>query len=246
MLSNFLKDDGTNIIFIGNCMEIYIPEFYFDRQIAAIEGTVLKSFGVLPCAVFDSKMKELNSYMLNLPTTIMFYFNDISDDKKVLRKGLKSAEPEPCKVLRYYKNEPIMPNTFQKNSSNVQMFFIDLLCAGKFNLVPYDKLLDVWNKNLELNDSRLGLTSTAMEVILSEIYRNNENPNEKFSQAIAKNPKISMYDYRSSNIREICSRTSTFAALTFEDMDSMITSSLNMKNYNKKQVESPLEKILKM
>lgn len=246
MLSNFLKDDGTNIVFTGNCMEIYIPEFYFERQIAAIEGVILKSFGVLPCTVFDVNMKEINSYMINLPTTLIFYFNDIFDEKKVLRKGLKDEEPEPCKVLRYYKNEPVMPNTFQKNSSNVQMFFIDLLCAGKFDFVPYDKLLDVWHKNLELNESSLGLTFTAMEVILSEVYRNRDNPNEKFSLAIAKNPKISMYDYRASNIREICSRTSTFAALTFEDMDSMITSSLNMKNYNKKQVESPLEKILKM
>ena len=245
MLSNFLKDDGTNIIFTGNCMEIYVPDSYFERQIASVEGVVVKTFGILPCSVFDANMKELNSYTINLPTTIMLFYKELSIEKRTIQK-YTNAEPESCHVLRFFKNDPIMSNIIQQHSSNVSMFFIKLLCTGKLTLIPYDKLLEVWERNLELNSANLGLTATAMEVILSEIYRNKDNPNEKFSIAVSKNPNISMYDYRAANIREICSMSSTFAALTFENMDAMITSSLNMKNYNKKQVESPLEKILKM
>lgn len=245
MLSNFLKDDGNNIIFTGNCMEIYIPDSYFERDIAIIEGVVVKTFGILPCTVFDANIKELNSYVLNLPTTITLYFKELSIEKRTIHKQTGSS-PESCHILRFFKNDPIMPNIIQQDSSNVSTFFINLLCTGKLTLLPYDKIFEVWQKNLELNGANLGLTGTAMEVILSEIYRSREDPNEKFAIAISKNPKISMYDYRASNIREICSRSSTFAALTFENMDAMLTSSLNMKNYNKKQVESPLEKILKM
>ena len=120
------------------------------------------------------------------------------------------------------------------------------MCAGKIKNIPYDKLLDVWQKNLELNDVNLGVPSSILELIISEIYRNPKNPNEKFSKYINENPKAHKMFYRASNIREICSRNSTFAALTFEDFDTMVTASLNMNKYNKKQVESPIEKVLKM
>lgn len=246
MLSNFLKDDGNVISFIGHCLEIYIPESYFDKQIASVEGEMIKSFGILPCTVFDANMKEIKSYILNLPSTIILYFKDIKSEKRVLIPENKNAEPEACRTLTFFKNDIIMPSSIQKDSTNVEMFFIDILCSGKLTMVPYNKLLEIWEKNLELNGVKLGLTGTTLEVILAEIYRNPNNLNEKFSKVLNENPGTSQYNYHASNIREICSRTSTFAALTFEDMDSMITTSLNMKNFNKKQVESPLEKILKM
>lgn len=246
MLSNFLKDDGNIISFTGHCLEIYIPEMYFDKQIASVEGEIVKTFGVLPCAVFDANMKELNRYIINLPTTILFYLKDIKSEKIVLTPERTGAEPEPCRVLRFFKNDNVMPSSIEQDSSNVEMFFINILCSGKLTFIPYNKLLEVWEKNLEINGVKLGLTGTTLEIILAEIYRNKDNLNEKFSKVLNENPKTSQYDYHASNIREICSRTSVFAALTFEDMDSMITTSLNMSNYNKKQVESPLEKILKM
>ena len=123
--------------------------------------------------------------------------------------------------------------------------FVNLMCQGKIRNIPYDKILAVWQKNLELNGVKLGVPSSILEIIISEIYRNADNPNEKYSRYVDKNPKDN-YGYRASNIREICSRNSTFTALTFEDFDMMVTSSLNMNKYNKKQVASPIEQVIKM
>ena len=244
MLKNFLKDDGENIIFTGYYMEIYIPETYFSTKMAEIEGTLVKTFGLLTCIVKDKNDKVIVNSTMNMPTTIILHFNDIYRTKTNLY-NYESSEPDSYRVLKYYTNNVVMSNVVQKDSSNAELF-MKLICAGKIKNVPYDKIIDIWQKNLDLNGVNLGVPSSILELIVAEIYRNPKNPNEKFSKYINNNPSASKIFYRASNIREICSRNSTFTALTFEDFDTMMTASLNMNKYNKKQVESPIEKVIKM
>ena len=244
MLKTFLKDNGESIVFTGYYMEIYIPENYFSIGLAEIEGTAIKTFGLLNCIVKDKNDKIVAKSMMNLPTTIVLHFNDIYKTKINLYND-KNTEPESYRVLKYYNNDIIMANVVQKDSTSAESF-VKLVFGGKLTNIPYDKILSIWQKNLDLNGVNLGVPSSILELILAEIYRNPTNPNEKFSKYINANPTASKTYYRASNIREICSRNSTFAALTFEDFDTMMTASLNMNKYNKKQVESPIEKVIKM
>lgn len=241
MLSTFLKDDGENIIFTGYYMEIYIPESYFPK-LAQIEGSLVKTFGLLPCIIKDKNDKVIMQKTLNLPTTIILHFSDIYKTKVNL---YENDEPTSYRVLKYYNNDVVMSNVVQKDSTNAELFF-GLMSDGKIKNIPYDKLLVIWQKNLDLNGVNLGVPSSILELIMAEIYRNPKNPNEKFSKFINSDTSVSKTHYRASNIREICSRNSTFTALTFEDFDTMMTASLNMNKYNKKQVESPIEKVIKM
>lgn len=245
MLSNFLKDDGENIVFTGHYMEIYVPESYFKTKLAIIEGSLLRTFGLLPCAVFDNKDKKLFQEFLNLPTMITLHFNDIYTNKLNLYPSRENSEIETYRILKFFKNDIIMSNVVQRDSSNAELF-VNEMCSGRIRGIPYHKILEVWQKNLELNDTKLGVPSSILEIIISEIYRNPKNPNEKFAKYVQANPKQDDSYYRASNIREICSRNSTFAAITFEDFDMMLTASLNMNKYDKKQVESPIEKVIKM
>lgn len=243
MLATFLKDDGENIIFTGYYMEIYIPESYFPKM-AQVEGSLVKTFGLLPCIIKDKNDKVVTKNTMNLPTTIILHFSDIYKTKVNLY-DIKDSEPVSYRVLKYYNNDIVMSNVTQKDSSNAELFF-GLMSGGKVENIPYDKLLSIWQKNLDLNGVNLGVPSSILELIMAEIYRNPKNPNEKFSKYINSNPNVPKDYYRASNIREICSRNSTFTALTFEDFDTMMTASLNMNKYNKKQVESPIEKVIKM
>ena len=246
MLTNFIKDDGVNLIFTGYCLEIYIPERYFDSNMAYWEGDAINTFGLVYCAVLDSKMHQNNPVeLINLPTPIYLYPRE-SEVKELILIPESPYKEEKYMVLRFYKGDTIMPSDIQRDSSNVENF-LKLMCAGKIGPnIPYNKLLEIWEKNLEINNIKLGVAASILELIISVIYRSYDDPAIKFSEALAKNPKLSQYRYRTANIREICSRSSTFSALTYEDMDTMITTSLNMNNYNKKQAESPLEKLKKM
>ena len=119
------------------------------------------------------------------------------------------------------------------------------MTAGNLpNLIPYSKALEVWRKNQELNNVHFGVSSCYLEVILSAMYRNPNDLSQKFAK-IASDKGVSDYDYATASIRQICQYNSTFSALTFEDMDSMITTSLNKSRENVKEVESPLEQIIK-
>ena len=78
------------------------------------------------------------------------------------------------------------------------------------------------------------------------MYRNPEKYEEKFSKYLATHPNASMYDYVMVNIRQVSQYNSTFTAVTFEDMDSMITTSLNRSRENKDETISPVEQVIKM
>ena len=241
-LSMFVRDDGDNIVFTGHKLEIYIPESYTSRGAAVIEGSVFKTFGVLPCRVFDKNDKVIGEYTLNIPVDISLYFSTYEVKKLTFNND---DEPSNYAVIQYFTQEKIMSSFITQTSANAEKF-MKYMCAGKIIGIPYDKISISWLKNMKLSGVGFGVTMLVYEIIISEIYRNKNNPDEKFAHYIGKNPKASMYDYRASNLREICSRNSTFAALTFEDFDTMVTTSLNRTQYHKKQVESPIEKIIKM
>lgn len=243
MLQNYVKNDGTNLIFTGHYMEFYIPEYYFENSYAVIYGSSINVLGLLHYSIFDAKDKELEHNIMNLPTFITMFFKDIKKKEVTLSKA-PNAKPEPCRVIPFYKNDHIMESNLQKDSSNVEKF-LKMLCAGKIRNIPYDKLFDVWEKNLQLNNVRFGAPGTVLEIIIAQLCRNADNIDEKFSVQLNRNPKTSMYAYKAASIKELCSKSSTFAAISFQDMDFMLTSSLNMNKYHKDQSESPLEKIMK-
>ena len=245
MLDKYLSDDGSMFKFTGHYMEIYIPMKYYESKLAETQGRIVKTFGILNCTIFDNNMKAISSEIINLPTTIHLHPSEIGEATIHMKNDI-DPEPKKYKVCKFYKGNVVMPSSVQQDSSNAEMF-IDIIFGNKLESnVPYNKLLDIWEKNLQLNNVKMSVSASILEMIISEIYRNRKNPNERFAKVIGSDPKTSPYEYRAASIREICSRNSTFAALTFEDMDAMITTSLNINKYNKKQTQSPIEKIIKM
>ena len=55
-----------------------------------------------------------------------------------------------------------------------------------------------------------------------------------------------MYDYIMTNIRTVCQYTSTFTGVTFEDIDTMITASLDRTQSGGEEDYSPSEALLKL
>ena len=242
MLGNLLKDDGRNLIFQGHMLDIYVPIYYFDSNYAEIIGSKVTSFGLLNCKIYDKDEKSLALEIIKLPTQIHMYPSDIYEATVALYPHQTESK---YKVLRFYRNDPVMDNFTQCNKLNIEMF-TKIFFAGKLDdSIPYDKIIEIWEKNMEVNNIRLNVPITILGIIVSQHYRDKNNPDKTFAKVIGKDPTVSPYDYRRVNIREICSKN-TFAALTFEDMDSMITTSLNINSKNKVQDVSPIEKIIKM
>ena len=78
---------------------------------------------------------------------------------------------------------------------------------------------------------------------MSEVYRYAGDNSLKYGQHLAKNfdPKKKQLEYSLANVRTICKNNSSFAGISFENMDEMITSAINNKKYNRTETKTPLE-----
>ena len=243
MFNKLLINDGEFLIFNGLYVEFYVPKSYEEDKLAESVGDSYRLFGICNLRVFDVNNKPGKLEILNLPSYINVFPSEVDEANLSLVDG---QEEEKYKILKFYKGDKIMRNVTQMDSTNLEMF-TKLMTSGKIpKTVEYKNVIHLWLKNMEINGKHLGVTSTVLEVIIAEIYRDGSKPEFQYAKTVGKDPNKPQYGYRTANIREICSRNSAFAALTFEDMDSMITSSLNINKYNKSETLSPIEKIIKM
>ena len=240
----YFRSDDQFIYLEAPEAEFYIPMYYFEGSagFATDSGSVVKSLGVFDVGFFENgSLKEMR--VLNLPTWIDFNVIDF-EVREVSLPG--DENPTNCKVLKYLKGQKIMNNSVVQDSSNAEAF-IKFVTKGKIpSIVPYEKSIQIWKKNQAMNNANLGVSPVIEEDILSVAYRYKKNPGIKFSHVIGKDPSISQYDYVMNNIRQICQYTSTFTALTFEDIDSMVTTSLNRTRNHGVEASSPLEALFKL
>ena len=97
-----------------------------------------------------------------------------------------------------------------------------------------------------MNNGGLGVPATNRELVLSVQCRDQTGPTRIFAERLNSDPNATEYEYAMVNMRQICQFSSTFAALTFEDFDSMVTSSLKRTKEHLPEPESPLEQLIKL
>jgi hypothetical protein len=244
-MSEFFYTDGSYIYCNKPTCEFYIPKHFFDETNKYAEdlGNTIRTLGVFDIAFFDEKGKVVKSGVLKLPSMIEI-FNADSEERDVQLP--MSSEPIPCKVITYHKGVKIMGDSIIKDTTMTEKY-MDFICKGKVpEQVPYSKSLALWRKNLELTGANLGVPSTIMEMVLSNSYRYKKDPAIKFAAIAGKDKNVSEYDYDMRNIRDICRYTSTFVGITWEDIDVMITTSLNRSRKNKEEQYVPTEFIMKL
>lgn len=240
----YFRSDGNFIYLTAEKAEFYIPKSYFDTAgggFASFSGEIVNSLGVFNVGIFKSD-KLIDMKVLNLPSFVDFFVVD-NEERDVNLPGYD--DPVPCVVLTYYNGHKIMNASLVEDSSNVEAY-ANFILKGKCPLVAYHDTINIWNKNQSMNNCSLGVRPEILELVIAVTHRYKADPTIKFSNVISKNNKISEYDYETNNIRQICQNTSTFTALTYEDMDTMITASLNRTNSGSEEAYSPVEMLLKL
>lgn len=241
---NVFSANENNILLNDNYCEIYIPFFYFDKNYNFAEsmGSYISSFGIVNVGIFtNGKLSYVDT--MNIPLWIDIQAHDV--ESRVV--NIPGSGEIPCKVIKFFKGNEICNRSLVVDSENAQTY-LRFITFGKLpTSIPYSKTVQVWKQNQILSDVDFGVPSIIQEVILSVAYRYKNDTSYKFAKIYGKpNSTASEYDYMMASIRQICQYASTFSAITFEDMDSMITASVNREREKKPESDSPVENLFKL
>ena len=239
-----------NIMYLSEGkLEIFTPQHYLG-SVSRIDGNKVICMGLVPykfySKVTDKKPSKVG--ILNNPSMTTFYPVDIEQNiTDSIWDGIYNYSNENTYMkLTFESGSMLMDQFIVKKLDNVTTFS-DMLLAGKIdNNIPYHYLSQAWIKNMVMNAVSLNVPVTVVNMVIYELCRSIKNKDIRFASVIGKDPKTSPVAYKFANIRAICASNSVFSALSFEDMNAMLDSSLNMTLQNKEQNVSPVEQIIKM
>lgn len=240
--ANVIKKDGFIIL---NCAyaEFYVPKQYFEKELAMDCGESFNAFGVMYLRTFSSMNKANELEILKIPNIISFFPAEKENRKMTLGRN----EEDEYVVLKFYKGNKLFPSAI-KCDNGAPENFLNILLGGQIpKNVPYDKVIDLFLKVFVQNKIGLPAPAVMLEMIISEVYRYAGDNSLKYGQHLAKtfDPKKKQLDYSLANVRTICKNNSSFAGVSFENMDEMITSAINNNKYNRSETKSPLEDVIK-
>jgi hypothetical protein len=246
-VTKYFKEQNEELIFTGNYCEVYIPYFYIENELFSTLGDVVKVYGLFCFKVSDTEIERKANMKTNLfKFPSYMYMTPTGIEKKVTIQLNGDSKPEDYLVLKFNKGSKFMNSLCIAASSDSIIDFVKMMSFGKIpKSIPYDKVLDVWLNNLAINNGNLGVSSVIFELFIAEIYRYKKDESIAFRFKAGKNPEMSMYDYNTINLKQLANLNSTFTALTFEDADLALANAVNKSIYNEKEVESPIEKIIK-
>lgn len=241
MLKNDIVKKNGFIYFKGHYLEMYVPKEFVDRGLAEDIGDLYSIFGIIHLRTFGKNDKPNELETLNLPTMINLYPSE-KEDRNLTIEGQEGRYI----VLKFFNGDKITDAQVKQDSDNCAIF-LDMLFRGKLpSTIDYSKVMKIWDKNMQMNNVNFHVAATCRSITIAEIYRDKNNPANRYAKVVGKNFTKKQLDYITSNAREMCARNSTFAALTFEDFDAALTASLNINNYKRSETTSPIEKIIKM
>lgn len=239
-----LKPNG-DIYLDEGVLELYIWKNYVEKGYTNISGTMVESLGLLPLRWYRSVNSDKPTLCAtwDIPTQVIFSPSN-TDMKKV--KIYPTSDEKEYVVIRFEKGDRIMNNNVVKSLDNVVQFTQMVLGKGLDNNIPYPLLTPGWIRNMIMNDVNLNVPVTNIDNIIANLCRYKKDPNKTFASVIGKNPNTPMTDYIFVDTRTVCATDSIFGALSFEDMNLMLDSSLNMTQQEREQRVSPVEAIIKL
>lgn len=232
----FLKRKGDSILYNGEGEFIfYIPEIFFDQQIAYFEGECISTLGIMDYTIkVNNKLSNLHSF--NYPTR--FTTQPYKVEKITGVKLIKESEPDDYRVLYYKKDDPIIidikvPQDIDNSEALIKLFIKN----GHIpNTIPYNKIQDYFVSNYLYNGNKYSFTLQLFGIIISELCRSKKDIKIPFRLS----KDNDMNNYKPISVKQIPKLISAYTALTSENIDESIV----FASLNKNKVAIPLERVL--
>jgi hypothetical protein len=232
----YYKTVDNKILFDGpgECI-YYIPEKYFDLNVASINGNYVSAMGLFPYAIYN-KSGKLEKYSL-IHLCNVFTCKPYKIEKDTLE--LKNTKGPAAYRLLYFKDkdELISDTNIPHDVDNVDKFMNLYIRGNLFSGIPNNKILDYILDNASRNNFKYKCSPQILGVLIGVLSRNKNNLEEPFRFAATNN---NQYDYITMPITKVPKYTSPYTAITSENADEAVAAALTIKS----NADSPLEKIV--
>ena len=240
-LPSFIKEEKSKLIFRptdkGDEFVAYVPEKYFERKIAEINGEYIDIMGIFDFTVQDKNGKsKIGLHPFRFPTIFTTKPGRIEKKKDIILT--KYTPVRDYRILRYEDGDEIASSTeVVQFIGNVEKFMNMWYVLGFINnTIPYDQLLEYMVDNMALNGNSYGLNAQMFGFTFSELCRSQKDPKVPFRLSSFTN----MHEYQSMSVKNISKLTSPYTAIISEDFDESLVYAI----LNNTPKDSPLEKIL--
>jgi len=238
MNSKIFKKVGNTVIVNVKNLRVYIPNSYFENEIAEYIGSNIETIGIFYFSVHNDENEDYskgNIHSLKIPSMITLYTEKIEK----LKLSINKQDEEIYTILSFNLNDVFLQNTHIIKSPKNTLSFINLLHYGKLpSNIKYEEIISIYRTNLQLNDVNLKVPSLILESIISELCRDKNDRNIPFRLS-----KGNEFSY--APIKMLPHLNSTFSSISFEDPNKGLALSIKRTKDNKEQALSPVEKVIK-
>lgn len=235
----FCKKEGDSIIFSAKDREMiaYVPEKYFDRNLAEQEGDLINIMGMFNYTIqsVDGKMND-GLKLFKFPS--MFATRPYAIEKVKQLQLTKNSVKEDYRLFKYKEGDQIIVSTklveFVGNCE--KMLNLCFILGYIINTIPYDEIQDFIIDNMTINGFSYGINNQMFGLAVSEVCRSKDDESIPFRLSKTND----MHAYKSMSLKNVSKIISPYTALISENFDESILHA--MMNDNPK--DTPLEQIL--
>lgn len=254
-LKGFLKEKDDALYFSGDGeLLIFVPEIFFSRNHAIIEGDVINLIGVLNYMVVDkldpeldiakeitaSKGKSVKRF--DYPSAFSTRPQRVEKVKNLKLKP--NAPAEDYRVLHYQNNDHdqiFVSLEVPQDIANVEELMSIFINTGKIPYgIKYNELHNYFVKTMSLNGGSFKTSMQLFGVVVSELARDPHNINKPFR--LSSNFEKDQYSYRPISIKEIAKIASPFTAMVTENWDEAVINAGLIDDEN--AIPTPMEPIM--
>lgn len=234
---SFIKVKDTSYLFSGDgCFKFFVPEKYFTGKLANFVGEFIELFGIVPYAVYDKNDKPIGK-LRNFKFPAYFV---TKPDEIEIAKGLKltkETKEQDYRILKYHKDGIIVLNyLISQNADIIDVWYSALTTGNILNVIPYNTLQDYFLDNIMISGNGYSVSLQMIGIVISELCRSSKDTDTPFRLSGSNN----MNDYQMISVKDIPRGTSPFTAITSEEWDKAVVSSIMIKDPK----YSPMEKVM--
>lgn len=238
---SFIKKDGDVVTYNGNGEFVFfVPEKWFDINIAQTIGETISLYGILDYTIADDNGKFGKLKRFYFPSA--FLTIPYAQEKV---KGIKLTKNSPeldYRLLKYKKGSSIIASTKVPMEADHIEEVYRMFLGGNMTITqtfPYDKLQDVFMDSMNLNDASYANTMQLIGVTIAGIARTPDDRTKPYRTGDTSNK----FGYKVIPIQKLPRYTSPQTAITSENWDEACMAMVTLSDKDKITEISPIEKL---